>query len=133
MAGRRGRGRALDPETALRISLDGTSRRVVGDKVPVLDAVAQLRAMADGRTDLLGSVAGGLIGFYLSHPLASPLALPAAYLLVLAGGDKEHAALVAAANETRHVVGGGGYSLRTGPSKPNDRAEQVLPGAQAQP
>lgn len=110
MAGRRG-SRGLDSVTALRISLDGTSRRLVDDGVPTADAVEQLRALAGDRTDLLATVAGSLIGGYLGHPLASPLVLPAAYLLILAGDAGHHTELVAASDQARHNAGGSAYSL----------------------
>jgi hypothetical protein len=110
MGARRG-GRGLDPDTALSIALNGTALRLVDQGVPTVEAVAQLRGIAGGRTDLLAKEAGGMIGGYLGHPLSSALAFPAAYLLILAGADKEHAALVAAADESRRNVGGSAYSL----------------------
>jgi hypothetical protein len=110
MAGRRGAGR-IDPNTALTISLDGTSRRLVDERVPTAAAVDQLRELAAGRTDLLAKAAGGMLGGYLGHPLASALALPAAYLLILAGADQDHATLVATADEHRRNSGRSAYSL----------------------
>jgi hypothetical protein len=110
MAGR-GRGRSLAPETALKISLDGTSRRLVDEQTPTLEAVERLRDLAGDRTDLLAKVAGSLIGGYLGHPLSSTLAVPAAYLLILAGGDKHHSDIVAASDQARRNIGGSAYSL----------------------
>lgn len=109
MAGRRG-GRGLSPERALEISLDGTSRRLVDDGIPTADAVEQLRTIAGDRTDMLAKVAGGMIGGYLGHPLTNPLVLPAAYLLILAGADHDHAALVASADAQRHNASTSAYS-----------------------
>jgi hypothetical protein len=109
MSGRRS-GRGLHPETALGISLHGTALRLVDEGTPTLEAVEQLRAMAGDRVDLLAKEAGGMIGGYLGHPLSSSLALPAAYLLVLAGADKDHAGIVIAADETRRVAGRSAYS-----------------------
>jgi hypothetical protein len=109
--GRRRLGCGLDPETALSISLHGAALRLVDQKIPTLEAVEQLRALAGGRIDLLAKEAGGMIGGYLGHPLSSPLAMPAAYLLIVAGADKDHASIVSAADETRRTVGGSAYSL----------------------
>jgi hypothetical protein len=109
MGGRRG-GRGLDPETALSISLHGTALRLVDQGIPTAEAVEQLRALARDRVDLLAMEAGGMIGGYLGHPQSSPLALPAAYLLILAGANKDHAGVVSAADETRRTVGGTAYS-----------------------
>lgn len=110
MAARRS-GRGLDPETALSISLHGTALRLVDQRVPTLDAVEHLRSLAGDRADLLAQEAGGMIGGYLGHPMSSPLALPAAYLLILAGADRDHVAIVRSADETRRTMGGSAYSL----------------------
>jgi hypothetical protein len=110
MAGRRS-GRGLDPETALSIALHGTALHLVDQEIPTLEAIEQLRALAGDRVDLLAKEAGGMIGGYLGHSLSSPLALPAAYLLILAGAEKDHGRIVSAADETRRTVGGSAYSL----------------------
>lgn len=111
--GGRGRRRHLDPETALSISLHGTALRLVDEKVPTLEAIEVLQRVAGDRIDLLAREAGGMIGGYLGHALSSPLAMPAAYLLILAGADKDHAGIVRAADETRRISGASSYSLRT--------------------
>lgn len=109
-----GRGRrGLDPETALRISIDGTALRLAGDDIPIVDAIAQLRELAGDRIDMLAKVAGGKIGMYLGHSLSNPLQLRAAYLLVLAADGHEHAALVVAADQSRRDIGTSSYSLGT--------------------
>lgn len=100
MAGRRG-SRGLNPETALAISIDGTARRLADDHIPTLDAIAQLRDLAGDRVDLLAKSAGGMIGGYLSTPLANPIQLAAAHLLVLASNGDHHDLLTAAADESR--------------------------------
>jgi hypothetical protein len=105
------RGRGLDPERALEISIDGTALRLAGDDVPVLDAIAQLRALAGDRTELLARAAGGKIGGYLGHPLTNPNAIKAAHLLILACDGHHHAALVDAADAARRNTGGSAYSL----------------------
>jgi hypothetical protein len=94
----RHRRRGLDPERALEISIHGTAGRLAGDDVPTLEAIEQLRELAGDRVDL-------------GSPLANPLHLKAAYLLVLASNGKDHAALVAAADESRRNAGGSAYSL----------------------
>lgn len=110
MGARRG-GRGLDPETALRISIEGTAGRLVDERTPTVDAVEQLRALAGDRADVLAEVAGSMIGGFLGHPLNSPLVLPAAYLLTLAANGAHHAELVAAADTARRNAGGSAYSL----------------------
>lgn len=110
MAGRRRSG-GLDPETALLISIQGTANRLAADKTPTLDAIAQLRDLAGDRTDLLAKACGTALGGYLGHPMTNPLELAAAYLLALAGAEKHHGAVVAAADTARRNVGGSAYSL----------------------
>lgn len=110
MAGRRG-GKSLDPETALSIALNGTALRLVDPRAPTLDAITQLREIAGDRTDMLAKEAGSMIGGYLGHPLSSPQAIAAAYLLILAGNGHHHDALVVAADDARRDIGGSAYSL----------------------
>lgn len=110
MGQRRG-GRGLDPERALEISIHGTAGRLAGEDVPTLEAIAQLRELAGDRVDVLAQAAGAKIGGYLGTPLANPLDIKAAYLLVLASNGADHATLVAAADETRRNAGGSAYSL----------------------
>lgn len=109
----RRRGRGLDPEKALEISIDGTALRLASDGTTTLDAIAQLRELAGDRIDLLARAAGAKVGGYLGHSLTSPLQLQAAYLLVMAADGNEHAVLVAAADEARKASGGSAYSLGT--------------------
>lgn len=107
----RARGRGLDPDRALEISIAGTANRLAADKTPTLDAIAQLRDLAGDRTDLLAKACGGALGGYLGHPMTNPLELAAAYLLALAGAEKHHGVMVAAADAARRNVGGSAYSL----------------------
>jgi hypothetical protein len=110
MAGRRG-GKALDSETALNVSLNGTSLRLVYEKTPTLQTVQQLRAIAGDRTDMLAKVAGTMIGGYLGSSMAHPADLAAAHLLLLASNGDHHDLLVTTADQTRRNTGGSAYSL----------------------
>lgn len=109
--GQRNRGRRLDPERALEISINGTARRRAADNTDTLTAVAELRELAGDRTDVMAKELGAILGGYLGSPLSSPLDLKAAYLLALAGGGEEHALLVESADVTRRNAGGSAYSL----------------------
>lgn len=55
--------------------------------------------------------AGGKIGDYLGQPLASPLAIKGAYLLILASDGRDHEVLVEAANTARRNASGSAYTL----------------------
>jgi hypothetical protein len=116
MAGRRG-GKALDPETALNVSLNATSLRLVYEKTPTLEAVEQLRAIAGDRTDMLAKVAGTMIGGYLGSSMANPAGLAAAHLLVLASNGDHHEMLVDVADQTRRNTGGSAYSFGARPGR----------------
>lgn len=113
MGTRRG-GRGLDTETALRVALDGTSRRHADENTPILEAVAHLRELAGDRVDMLAVTAGSMIGAYLGSPMTNPNTLAAAHLLVLASDGERHDLLVAQADVVRARMGKGGYSLVKG-------------------
>lgn len=106
----RQRGRGLDPDRALEISLNANARRLATDYSPMAEAVAELKAMASGRADLLGRAAGQHIGGYLARPGVEHPAIPyAAALLILAGADPDVIAEVA--DQTRKNATGSRYSL----------------------
>ena len=107
----RARGRGLDPERALEISITGTATRLAADNTPTLDAIAQLQDLAGDRTDVLARSCGGALGAYLGHPMTNPLELKAAYLLALAGAEKHHNLVVSATDTARRNIGGSAYSL----------------------
>jgi hypothetical protein len=100
--GRRG-GRGLDPDTAIEIKLDANARRHSREDTPRDEAVADLRRIAGGRTDLLAVAAGSVLGGYLGAPTTShPQDVYAAGLLILAGADP--ARIVAHVDDVRRAV-----------------------------
>lgn len=107
----RARGRGLDPERALEISIAGTANRLAASDTPTLDAIDQLQELGGARTDLLATACGRAIGAYLGHPMTNPLELKAAYLLALAGAEKHHDLIVTATDTARRNIGGSAYSL----------------------
>lgn len=107
----RARGRSLDPETALRISVAGAARRLAEDNMPVADAVDQLRTIVGDRTEVLAHELGMALGGFLGTPLSNPLDLKAAHLLSLAGGYEHYDTMIAAADLARRGAGGAAYSL----------------------
>ena len=95
--------RRLDPDTAIEIKLDAIARRHSHDHTPRDEAVADLRAIADGRADLLALAAGSVLGGYLGDPCAThPVDVYAAGLLILAGADP--AQIVAHVDDVRRAV-----------------------------
>lgn len=107
----RARGRGLDPERALEISITGTANRLAADNTPTVDAIGQLRDLAGDRTDVLARACGGAIGGYLGHPMTNPLELKAAYLLALAGAEQHHDLILSATDTARRNISGSAYSL----------------------
>lgn len=97
------RGRGLDPDTAIEIKLDAIARRHSHEHTPRDEAVADLRAIADGRTDLLAMAAGSVLGGYLGAPRTThPVDVYAAGLLILAGADPSK--IVAHVDDVRRAV-----------------------------
>lgn len=89
----------LTPDQYLEISLNGTSIRLQREDVPGDEAVAQLRELAAGRSDLLAEAAGTHIGGWLARPgTTDPARMLSAAWLLLAGADPnlalEHAEVV---------------------------------------
>lgn len=92
--------RRLDPDTALQTSLQAGAHRRLQEGLAFAEVVAELRAQAVGRADLLGQAAGSLIGLYLARPDATQPQITAAFAaLVMAGADP--GTLVTAADEVR--------------------------------
>lgn len=82
------RGRGLDPDTRLEIALSGMAARLAHDVTPVAEAVAVLRGIGGGRTDLMAVAAGRILGGYLGEPqITNPARFLAAAYLVVAGAD----------------------------------------------
>lgn len=97
------RSRRLDPDTALEIKLNAIARRHSHEHTPREEAVVDLRAIADGRTDLLATAAGSVLGGYLGAPCSThPVDVYAAGLLILAGADP--AKIVAHVDDVRRAV-----------------------------
>ena len=77
-----------DPDRFREIALSATARRLAQEEADYREAVLQLRALADGRADLLAIAAGGLLGSYLARAtVTDPRLVRAAALLVEAGAD----------------------------------------------
>jgi hypothetical protein len=102
--------RRLDPDTALEIALNGAAGRLAGSAPCATEIIAQLRGLADGRSDLLAKAAGGKLGGFMGSPgMTNPNDVLAAAYLLLAGADPE-----VARDETdvvRRRVGLSPYSL----------------------
>lgn len=78
----------MRPDVRLEVALNGAATRLAHAETPLGEAVAQLEAMAGGRTDLLAAAAGSILGGYLSRPGSThPQMVYAVALLVLAGAD----------------------------------------------
>lgn len=101
--------RRLHPDTKLEIDLIGTAGRLLREGVEWDAAVAHLREIADGRTDLLARASGNFLGGYLASPgMHHPTELRPALWLLEAGADPS---LVAAAvDRTRANSAGSSYS-----------------------
>jgi hypothetical protein len=80
------RRRKPDPDRILCAMLSGDAVRLARAGGPIDEAVAELRALADGRGDLLAEEAGVMVGAW-SARVDTGDRLLAAGLLVLAGAD----------------------------------------------
>lgn len=82
--------RSLDPDTALEIALNGFAGRLVSHNALPVEAIHELRTLADGRHDLLAQAAGGKLGGFMGSPgMTNPNDVLAAAYLLLAGADPE--------------------------------------------
>lgn len=92
-----------DPDRFREIALSATARRLAQEEADYRGAMLQLRALADGRTDLLAIAAGGLLGSYLARAsVTDPRMVRAAALLIDAGADPSRTA--AETDEVRRQV-----------------------------
>lgn len=102
------RGRGLSPDTTIEIKLDGVARKHGHELTPVHEAIENLREIANGRTDLMTSAAGSILGGYLGEPgMSNPVDVYAAGLLILAGVDAD--SIVAQVDDIRAVVSAARY------------------------
>jgi hypothetical protein len=83
--------RKPDPDRILCARLSGTAVRLARAGGPIDEAVAELRALAGGRGDLLSETAGVMVGAW-SARVDTGDHLVAAGLLVLAGADHDQIA-----------------------------------------
>jgi hypothetical protein len=83
--------RKPDPDRILVARLSGIAIRLARAGAPIDEAVAELRALAGGRGDLLAENAGVMVGAW-SARVDSGDHLLAAGLLVLAGADHDQIA-----------------------------------------
>jgi hypothetical protein len=83
--------RKPDPDRILCARLSGTAVRLARAGGPIDEAVAELRALAGGRGDLLAETAGVMAGWW-SVRVEGGDHLLAAGLLVLAGADHDQIA-----------------------------------------
>ena len=78
----------MHPDVRLEVALNGAATRLANADTPMREAVAELKLMAGGRTDLVAAAAGSILGSYLSRPGSThPQAVYSVALLVLAGAD----------------------------------------------
>jgi hypothetical protein len=102
--------RRLHPDTALEISLIGTAARLHDDGLPAADIIAELRAIALGRADLLAIAAGNHLGGYLASPgMSHPATVTIAGYLIQAGADPQ--TITAEVDRVRKNVNRSGYTL----------------------
>lgn len=102
----------IDPDTATEVKLDANARRHSLEHTPRDEAVAHLRAIADGRRDLLAVAAGSVLGGYLGAPRSThPADVYAADLLILAGADPSQ--IVAHVDDVRRAVEKPRYGTRS--------------------
>jgi hypothetical protein len=83
--------RKPDPDRILCARLSGSAIRLARASAPIDEAVAELRALAGGRGDLLAETAGVMVGAW-SARVDTGDHLLAAGLLVLAGADHDQIA-----------------------------------------
>ncbi|TDD64494.1 hypothetical protein E1262_28005 [Jiangella aurantiaca] len=84
------RGRRPDPDKILAAKLDASARRAAFDGATPDDAASELRALADGRVDILTQVAGHMAGLWSARArYDGGIALIAAGFLVRAVGTEE--------------------------------------------
>jgi hypothetical protein len=80
----------LTPDRHLEIRLTTTARRLAREGVDREAAVAELREIAAGRTDILAEACGMALGGLLAHPgIQQPRDLYGPALLFEAGADPE--------------------------------------------
>lgn len=78
----------MHPDRYLEVALSGLARRHAMEGTTDPEAIAELRLLAQGRSDLLAEAAGMAIGGYLAAPgMNDPRTLRAGWLLVAAGAD----------------------------------------------
>ena len=80
--------RKPDPDRILYARLSGTAVRLARAGGPIDEAVAELRALANGRGDLLAETAGVMAGAWTVR-ISTGDDLLAAGLLMLAGADHD--------------------------------------------
>jgi len=80
--------RTPDPDRILAARLSGTAIRLARAGGPISEAVAELRALAGGRGDLLAETAGVMAGWWSVRVNGGGDAV-AVGLLVLAGADHD--------------------------------------------
>lgn len=99
MGSRRG-GRALDPDKQIEIGLNGRSGYYAGE-LDITQVVDELRALSEGREDLVGQALGNILGGFVANPgTANPWHLIGAGLLAQLQFDP---AAFAAAFEQTHA------------------------------
>ncbi|MCO7238396.1 hypothetical protein [Aeromicrobium sp. CnD17-E] len=80
----------LSPDRHLEIRLTTAARRLAREGVDRESAVAELREIAQGRTDILAEACGMALGGFLAHPgIQQPRDLHAPALLFEAGADPD--------------------------------------------
>lgn len=73
--------RVLDPDAKRATALNGRSE-YLAQRLAIGDAVRELRELADGRDDLVGTTLGGILGGYVGDPgMTNPYRLLGAALL----------------------------------------------------
>jgi hypothetical protein len=107
MGARRG---GINPDTALEISLHGTATRLHHDGLTPAEIIAELRAIANGRADLLARAAATHLGGWLASPgMSHPAEVSIAGYLVQAGADPQD--ITAHVDQVRRNASGTAYSL----------------------